>query len=197
LVVAVNVHRFTSNNHRALVAGAISIAAHIPGRELVSLCGVSSVGSMIRAKVVVRSGTDRLKALTAAGLVPLTTGARIANLPLEAQDTFCERIEAGGHPRFVGRPGWTGGDDPAGPDAHQLSKREARYRYVQESALQVMANSLDGLAIVLASADGGLHPAITPEQAAHWRRDLSRQMKSIRRLMALLSERSAARSVTE
>jgi hypothetical protein len=188
-VLTANQHRFGGNGHRAMVGGILAADPNcqLAGKELVELTGVSSMGSMLRAKAVARTGTDALKALTEADRVPLTTAARIAGLSVSAQDTFVARINDGGHPRFVGRPGWTG-DEPAGPPP-KLSQREARYRYVQEPALQLMANSFDGLGIVLTGADA-LDPAISPEQAAYWRGDLSRRSKSFRRLLALLAERS-------
>jgi hypothetical protein len=191
-VLTVNQHRLTTNGHRALIGATLALDPNcaLIGRHIVELTGVSSMATMLRAKPVVRGGTDALKALVASGRVQLTTAARIAGLSAEVQDAFTERIKAGAHPRFVGRPGWTGEGLPPDPSV-KLSQREARYRYVQESALQVMANSFDGLAIVLASADG-LDPNITPEQAAHWRSDLSRQSKSFRRLMALLNDRGAS-----
>jgi hypothetical protein len=174
-VITANAHRLGNNNHRAMVAGTVA----------------ADPAANLRAKTVARTGTDALKALAATGRVPLTTAARIAGLPIEAQDKFVARIENGGHPRFVGRPGWTGEDPP--PEPLKFTQREARYRYVQESALTLMGNSFAGLDFALASAAHGLDPAITPEQAAHWRSDLSRQSKSFRRLMALLllRERSA------
>lgn len=188
-VVTLNAHRFTGGNHRAMVGGEILLSSRLSGRQVMEMCGVSSMGSLMRAKAVARSGIDKLRELTSAGQVPLTTGARIAGLSPAAQETFCQRIERGSQPRHVGRPGWTGQDDGPTDPHHQLSQREARYRFVQEPALRTMAHSLDGLAIVLNKAEG-LDPAISPEQAAHWRTDLSRQSRAFRRLMALLKERA-------
>jgi hypothetical protein len=191
-VVTANAHRLTSNSQRACIAGTLAADpnCHLTGRQLVELTGVSSMQSMLRAKAVARTGIPALKEITAAGQVPLTTAARIAGLSTEAQETFVARTANGAHHRLVGRPGWTGEEPAPEQPPPKLSQREARYRYVQESALKLMGNSFDGLAIVLASAHG-LDPNITPEQAAHWRSDLSRQSKSFRRLLALLKERGA------
>lgn len=191
-VVAANDHRFTSNNHRAVIGGIIICepSAKLAGREVLEACGVSSMGSLMRGKAVARTGTPDLIKLTAADQVPLTTAARIAGLSTSAQDTFTARVQRGAQPRHVGRPGWTGDHSPPDPTA-KLSQREARYRYVQETAMQTIANSLDSLGIVLNSAVG-LDPNITPEQAAHWRSDLSRLGKNYRQLMVLLKDRSAA-----
>lgn len=198
-VLSANQHRLTNNAQRAMIGATVAVDPNcqLTGKQIVELCGVSSMGTMIRAKAVVRDGIDALKAIVVADRVPLTTAGRIAGLPARAQEIFVARIESGGHHRVVGRPGWTGEDpDPiaaAGPPpkALKLSQREARYRYVQESALQLMANSFDGLDIVLTSADR-LDPAISPEQAAYWRNDLSRRAKSYRRLLALLADRAEA-----
>jgi hypothetical protein len=189
-VLTVNQHRLGGNGHRAMVGGILAADPNckLTGKQLVELTGVSSMGTMLRAKAVARSGIDALRALVETDQVPLTTAARIAGLSVRAQETFVARIDNGGHPRFVGKPGWRGEDPPPGPPP-KLSQRQARYRYVQEPALQLMANSFDGLGIVLASADG-LDPAISPEQAAYWRSDLSRRSKSFRRLLALLAERA-------
>ena len=191
-VVTANAHRFTGNNHRAVVGGMIACepSAKLAGREVLDACGVSSMGSLMRGKAVARTGTSDLIELTAAGRVPLATAARIAGLSVNAQDTFTARVERGAQPRHVGRPGWTGDNAPPDPTA-KLTQREARYRYVQDTAMQTMANALDSLGIVLNSAVG-LDPNITPEQAAHWRSDLSRLGKNYRRLMVLLKDRSAA-----
>jgi hypothetical protein len=191
-VVTANDHRFTNNNHRAVIGGMILCdpAAKLSGREAREACGVSSMGSLMRGKAIARSGTPDLIKLTIADQVPLTTAARIAGLSTSAQDTFVAKVEHGAQPRHVGRPGWTGDHSAPDPTA-KLSQREARYRYVQETAMQTMANSLESLGIVLNSATG-LDPSITPEQAAHWRSDLSRLGKNYRQLMVLLKDRSAA-----
>jgi hypothetical protein len=190
-VLNANQHRLGGNGHRAMIGGILAADpnCNLTGKQLVELTGVSSMGTMLRAKAVARTGIDALKALVETDRVPLTTAARIAGLSVSAQETFVSRIDNGGHPRFVGRPGWRGEDPLAGRPAPKLSQREARYRYVQEPALQLMANSFDGLGIVLTSADA-LDPAISPEQAAYWRSDLVRRSKSFRRLLALLAERS-------
>lgn len=182
--------KLSTNNARSMVAARMAEqppALKPPTARQIQRAFEISIGSMGRAKRVVRTGTPGLRAITAAGDVPLTTAARVAGLSTEQQDKFVERIRAGGVPRQIARPGWRGDDSPPAPDA-SISKREARYRFVQEPALRLLGNSLDGLAMVLASADG-LDPAITPEQAAQWRADLSRRAKSLRQLMALLKER--------
>ncbi|MGH3985914.1 MAG: hypothetical protein ACRDTZ_01170 [Pseudonocardiaceae bacterium] len=189
LAIAANDHRFTGSGHRAMLAAAIAYDTRsaLNGIQTRELCRVSQ-GSMNRAKTVLRKGTPELQTLAATNRVQLTTAARIALLPIDAQNAFTEKVEAGADAQKAGPPGWRGNDLSRNPP---LTKREARYRYVQEPALALMANSFEGLAIALASADGLLDPAITPEQAAQWRSDLSRQGKSYRQLLALLKDRSA------
>lgn len=189
-VLTANGHRFVGAGHRAMIAAAVSFdtRARLIGTQLRQLCGVS-MGSLHRAKTVCRKGTPELQALCAAGVVPLTTGARIAGLPIDAQNRFTEKVKSGAEATKAGPPGWTGQPYPP-PGGPAYTKREARYRYVQEPALNLIANSFDGLGIALATANGRLDPAITPEQAAQWRSDLSRQAQSFRQLLALLKERS-------
>jgi len=191
--IACNLPRLPDMNARAIVAATIALGnphehRRPNARQAQELCDVS-MGSMNRAKTVVRTGTTSLVDLTAAGQVALTTAARVAGFPAAQQDRFCDRVRAGGDPKLIARPGWRGdheGPTPGSP----ASRREARYRHVQEPALRAMADSFDALAVVVSAADAGLDPAITPEQAAQWIRDLSRRARSYRQLLTQLKERS-------
>jgi len=196
--IGANLHRRKlTHSHRAMIAAeladrpkgrtsiSISDRVHLPPtrKQAERLLGVS-IGSLDRAKRVVRSGIPALKELTANESVQLTTAARVALLSPAEQNIFVTRVKEGANARELGRPGGPF-DDPVAP----ITRREARYRYVQETTLRVLADSLDGLAMVLASAEG-LDPALTPKQAAQWRSDLSRRAKAIRQLQLLLKERS-------
>lgn len=146
-----------------------------------------SIGSMDRAKVIVRAGIRELKYQVARGMVPLATGARIARLLPEAQLEFVQKVDSGVNPRRAAPSGWQGsGNAPVEP----ITQREARYRFVQESALRAMHDSFDAVATVLSNTEG-LDPSITPQQAKSWHRDLSRRGKAYRQIMALLKERSS------
>lgn len=193
--IGANLHRKPlTHSQRAMIAAELAdrpkgrtnnAGGHLPPtrQQAERLLGVS-IGSLDRAKRVVKYGTPGLKELTAAENVQLTTASRIALLPAKEQDAFVARVKEGADARALGRPGGVF-DDPTPP----ITRREARYRYVQETTLRVLADSLDGLAMVLAGAEG-LDPALTPGQAAQWRSDLSRRMKAIRQLQLLLKERS-------
>jgi len=197
-VIQTNLHRRRlTHSHRAMIAAALADRTkgqshNTPQADLPptrgqaeKLLGVAP-GSLDRAKRVIRSGTDALKTLTAEEGVALNTAARIARLPAQAQDAFVAQVRDGADPRQLGRPG--GAFDQT-PISASITAREARYRFVQEPVLRVLADSLDGLALVLASAEG-LDPAITAAQAAHWNSDLGRRARSLRQLLSLLKERS-------
>jgi hypothetical protein len=162
---------------------------HLPPtrKQAERLLGVS-IGSLDRAKRVVRCGTPGLKELTATEGVQLTTAGRIALLPPEEQDAFVARVKEGADARALGSPAGVFGE-AAASSAPSITRREARYRYVQEATLRVLIDSLDGLAMVLTGAEG-LDPTLTPKQAAQWRSDLSRRAKTIRQLQVMLKERS-------
>jgi hypothetical protein len=181
-----------NNNQRSVLAALLAdrLASRRPdgaanNKLLQRMLGVS-IGSMHRAKTAMHHGCPELRNLTAKGRVPLTTAARVARLDLDSQMSFIEQVHAGEEPRYLSRPGYFGND----PAASRLTQREARYRYVQQSTLQVLGDSFDALALVLATAEG-LDPAMTPSEAAHWRGDLTRRARSVRHLMNLLKERSA------
>lgn len=146
-----------------------------------------SIGSMDRAKVIVNKGVTELKYQVARGLVPLSTGARIARLIPEAQLEFVEKIKAGVNPRHAAPRGWQGSGNS---HVEPITQREGRYRFVQESALRAMHDSFDAVATVLSNTEG-LDPSITPQQAKLWQRDLRRRGKAYRQIMALLKERSS------
>lgn len=188
-----------SNNQRAIIAADLALRRRgansqstkdlPPTRmEVERVCGIS-VGSLDRAKAVVHYGTEQLILLTATDHVALTTASRVARQPRDQQDAFIARIREGINPRTAAKPGWKdGGIMPANNGPH-IPMREARYLYVQDSAMRVMADSLDALNTVLNTSSGGLDPAITAEEAAAWRGDLSRKAKGFRRLLALLKQR--------
>jgi hypothetical protein len=192
--IGANLHRRRlTPNRRALIAAALADRGRgrgatpdlPPTREQAERLLNVTNGAADRAKRVLRSGSPALVALTAAGGAALNTAARIAALPPETQDRFVAEVEAGADPRKLGRP-----SGPFFPDTSaSITQRDARYRYVQEPALRVLADSLDGLALVLAGAEG-LDPALTAEQAAQWSRGLSQRVKSIRLVLRLLRERS-------
>lgn len=192
-VLIANAHKFTGKAHRALTAAELALNDRCPisGHQLEMIIGVPA-GSLHRAKLTVRFGIPALRELALAERIPLTTAGRIAELPDQAQEEFVARIDAGVHHRIAGRPGR--GPDLAPLPGAQLSQREARYRFVQEPAMQAIGNSFDALGMVLTSAKGQLDPAISPVQAAHWQSDLNRRAKAFRRLLNLLKERSNDRT---
>jgi hypothetical protein len=190
-----------SSNQRAIIAADLALRRRgvnsrntkdlPPTRmEVERVCGIS-VGSLDRAKAVVHNGIDQLVLLTATGHVALTTASRVARLPRDEQEAFITRVREGINPRTAAKEGWKDGGmaTPAKPPQKHIPMREARYLYVQDSAMRVMGDSFDALNTVLNASRGGLDPGITAEEAAAWRSDLSRKAKSFRRLLVLLKQR--------
>lgn len=196
-VLKANAHRLDHLNQRAMVAvrAALHPASRLGFRDVQALCGVS-MGSLQRARTAIRSGIPALVARTEAGDVPLSTAARLAGEPPEEQERFLRQIDLGFAARSIGSRLEQRRRNPyAPPPERPLTQRVARYRYVQESALQLVANCFDSLAIVMNTAHG-LDPNISSEQAAQWRADLSRRAKSYRALLALLNARSLSNDDT-
>lgn len=188
-VLEANPHRYVSRNHKALVAAALSMEGRCPisGHQLESIIGIPA-GALHRAKIVLKTGVPGLRDLVQTEQIPLSTGARIAGLPFSAQEEFVNRVNAG-IPHRLASPGQMP-QLTALPDTAPRTQREARYRYVQAPAMGAIANSLDALGLVIASASYGLDPDITPVQAAQWRSDLNRRARAFRQLLNLLKERS-------
>jgi hypothetical protein len=184
---------------RAIIAGELAlrprgnystaVTKHIlpPTRTQVQDMMGISVGSMDRAKALVRYGIPELINACARGEVKLSTGAQVARLEPGTQQSFVTRVRDGEHPKTILRK--MRAEGMVAPPA--IARNKARYRYVQESAFRVLADSFDGLAVVLSSTEG-LDPALTPEQAAVWRADLSKRARCVRHLLALLAARSEA-----
>lgn len=190
-----------SSNQRALIAAEIYLRLQFTPRavtrgQLRHWFGLS-FGTQQRALLLLKYGTPELSDLVFADdRVGLSTVERVMKLPPDGQADFLAKVKAGVEPRLAGssNPRKRQQHSYTHAGARQLAARrrearQARYRHVPESALTVLGHSFDGLAAVLASSEG-LDPAVTPEQAALWRQDLSRRAKAFRVLLALLKERS-------
>lgn len=150
-----------------------------------------STGSMGRARRIINQGTPELAGLTKSGAVPLTTGARVAQLPVEDQDEFVAQVKAGTKPIGLAPPdGRNNVMTPIAPRPKSPSKYGGNRRK-HLGQLDALINAFEGYDVMLRSIkDSGLDSSVDKEQAARILDGLNEATRSLNRINTLLKERS-------
>jgi len=160
--------------------------------EVAQLLGVKA-NTVTTAKRIIRDGTADLQSLIAEGAAPVSTGARVAELPPAEQDAYVKKVRAGANPVKAAPP--------------DLKQREARKRKTslhpdappaprsggnKRKHLQQLDALVASLAGIAAAFDGvvDLDPSVTREEATRLTCDLSREIRSLNRINNLIKERT-------
>lgn len=212
-VVSHNLHRrHLTDSQRAMIAGRLANrpSGHRDGMvpksggsyehpakkrsDAASLLNVST-SSVQKAKVVLRDGTEALAHLVADGHVPVATAARVAGeLTSDEQDAYAEKVRAGADPVKSAPPNLnqqkydktrkeTAPPKPARPPSEYGNRRRH-------------AAQLDALVVALDGATSAFHGvkhldvSVNEEEATRLSGDLSKQIRSLNRILSLIKERT-------
>lgn len=211
-VVSHNLHRrHLTDSQRAMIAGRLATRATghrdratdgsggsyeppAPKRsDAASLLNVS-VSAVQKAKIVLRNGTDALAALVADGHSPVTTAARVADLSADEQDAYAEKVRAGADPVETAPP------DLKQKAWHKRRKEEAPPKPARPPSeygnRRRHAAQLDALVVALDGATSAFHGvahldvSVNEEEATRLTGDLSKQIRSLNRILSLIKERT-------
>lgn len=146
------------------------------------------------AKRVIRDGTPALQELTAEGGAAVTTAARVSELPAEEQDAYVEQVRAGANPIKAAPPDLKQQEQKARKqprDPNTVKKADVRNlnSVKPEQLLRNITQQLAGLVIALEPVDLTDWTPPDADEAALWRGDLDRGIKSLNRLRNQLKEK--------
>ena len=192
--------RGMSNGQISMVVGRVpqvkSVGNHVqeldepPARRFVGeLAGVSPT-TVYRAQLVQANAVPELVALVEAGMATVSTAERVCHSEPEAQREFVKRVRAGESPRKASAF--------HGPERVKATKSgrvnsPKRLRFVKESALRQLVDTLEALGTVLDNVEG-LDPSITPEAAKTWLTSINKGYPAYRRITDQLKQRKEQQS---
>lgn len=163
-VISTNLHRrHLTDGQRAMIAAKIAERANgqrgagkasssdeaflpeLPPTRLEAARMLSvSPAQVDRARSVERNGTEALRAAVEAGSVPVSTAARMAEQPVEDQDTFVREVESGADPRKAASALRSIADRVRTGVRDELAARRSEIEAAQETAEQLPDFVLSG-----------------------------------------------------
>jgi len=213
-VISHNLHRrHLTDSQRAMIAGKLAIRAVgdrtrprqngditvlPPTRQEVSaLLNVSETG-INKARVILRDGTPSLQTLVESGKAPVTTAARVAELPPEQQDEYAARVNAGADPVAASPPDLNqqrhdvtrAAKNPPKAPRRKGGQHLSMLDSITETLRVWREHSLKDIATVEAVV-GDLDSSVTAEEASRLKADLSKSITVLNRINKLLLERTA------
>lgn len=206
-VVSHNLHRrHLTDSQRAMIAA--RLAARGPGQrrnpggqlpdtrelppsaaEASALLGVSRA-AVETAKRVVRNGTESLQSAAADGQVPVSTAARVADLPPDDQDEYVAKVQAGADPVKTAPPdekqkrykakARASSPPPQRPTVYGTRRKHAAQLDALIIAIDGATSAFDGI--------NALDASVNEEEATRLTGDLSKQIRSLNRINSLIKE---------
>lgn len=177
------------------IGGDVADISHIPPsiNEAADLLEVKRA-AVVTAKRILRDGTPGLQDLASEGDTPITTAARVSELPPEEQDDYVEKVRAGADPVKAAPPdlkqqGYDKKRKPQDPDTVKKPDVRNLNRVKPEQLLRNITQQLAGLVIALEPVDLTGWTPPDADEAALWRGDLDRGIKSLNRLRNQLKEK--------
>lgn len=200
-VISQNLHRrHLTESQRAMVAAKIAVrplgrpeTASIdalnppPTQEEASAALGVSRSSTIRAKRIINHATHELQALVSEGQSSLAAAERVSELPAEEQDEIVEKVRAGESikklaPRPTPKPAID--KRPAPPSKYGGNRRK---HLAQLDALIVQ---IEGATVAFDDVTN-LDKTVTTDEAARLADGLETQVKTLRKILNLIKERTA------
>jgi len=219
-VISHNLHRrHLTDSQRAMIAGKLAtravgyrneiahrsvgesphMGALIPPsiNEAAALLGVKA-NTVGRAKVILRDGTPDLVDLVSSGRAPVTTAARVSELPPEQQDEYAARVNAGADPVAASPPDLNqqrhdvtrAAKNPPKAPRRKGGQHLSMLDSITETLRVWREHSLKDIATVEAVV-GDLDSSVTAEEASRLKADLSKSITVLNRINKLLLERTA------
>ena len=211
-VISHNLHRrHLTDSQRAMIAGKLATRApgyraeilrnrnelHHMGElippsidEAATLLGVKA-NTVSRAKVILRDGTPDLVDLVSSGRAPVTTAARVSELPPEEQDDYAARVNAGADPVAASPPDLKQQRHDVTRAAKNPPKAPRRKGGQHLSMLDSITETLRVWREHSLKDITDLDSSVTTEEAIRLRDDLSESISALRRINGLLKERIA------
>jgi ParB-like chromosome segregation protein Spo0J len=208
-VISHNLHRrHLTDSQRAMIAGKLATRkagyrtailsagsyepADIPPSldDAADLLNVSR-SSLVKAKAVLRDGTPDLVELVASGKAPVTTAARVAELPSEEQDEYAARVNAGADPVAASPPDLKQQKHDATRTAKNPPKAPRRKGGQHLSMLDSIAETMRVWREHSLKDITELDSSVTAEEAIRLRDDLLESISAVRRINGLLKERTS------
>lgn len=194
--------------HRAMIGGQVprwtstraASAARIygdpPRLEDIALAVDVTRSSISRSQMIYWDGIPELHQIVIEGRVPVFTAARVSEVSHDEQRNFVTRVRNGENPKFIAP------QDRLHPDGRRNRSRglaepppaRSKNQVVRTQTVRQLIDVLRGVKLVVEAAEGGLDPAITPQEAADFVRALSSSHVGYGRLNALLKERKQEES---
>jgi ParB-like chromosome segregation protein Spo0J len=212
-VISHNLHRrHLTDSQRAMIAGKLATRkigysnriAHLSSGEkdhmghvippsideAAALLGVKA-NTVKRAKVILRDGTPDLVGLAASGKTPITSAARVSELPPEEQDEYAARVNAGADPVAAAPPDLNQQRHDVTRAAKNPPKAPRRKGGQHLSMLDSITETLRVWRLHSLKDITELDSSVTTEEATRLRDDLSESISALRRINGLLKERIA------
>jgi len=211
-VISHNLHRrHLTDSQRAMIAGRLATRAvghrnEIAPRSVGESADISafplsvpqtagllnvSRNAIQQAKVILRDGTPALADLVSSGKAPVTTGARVAELPPEEQDEYAARVNAGADPVAASPPDLNQQRHDVTRAAKNPPKAPRRKGGQHLSMLDSITETLRVWREHSLKDITELDSSVTAEEASRLKADLSKSITVLNRINKLLLERTA------